>query len=69
MAGLEYLAAQGTLQIVERGETHWQLSGGTGRRNPQATDLARAALSAHLAETAAYREYAREAPASALARA
>ena len=66
-AGLEILAAQGTLQIVERDQDHWELARGSGRRDPQATEIARARLDALLAETAAYRAYAREAPASAWA--
>ncbi|MGD9317138.1 MAG: DHHA1 domain-containing protein, partial [Anaerolineae bacterium] len=66
VAGLEYLVAQGTAQIVERGDDNWQLTEGTGHRDPQAAELARAALGALLAETSAYRSYAREVPASAL---
>jgi single-stranded-DNA-specific exonuclease len=66
VAGLEYLAAQGTVRIVERGDERWQVAGGTGLRDGQAADLARATLGALLAETAAYRSYARDVPASAL---
>jgi len=65
--GLEFLAAQGIVQIVERGQARWKLARGTGHQDPQATDMANAALDALLAETAAYRAYAREAPASAWA--
>jgi single-stranded-DNA-specific exonuclease len=63
-AGLELLAAQGIVQIVERDQGRWKLARETGCQDPQATEMAGAALDALLAETAAYRAYAREAPAS-----
>jgi hypothetical protein len=68
-AGLEWLAAQGQVTIVERGDDTWQLDAGTGPPDPQATAEARARLDALLAETAAYRAYARNAPPAALVRA
>jgi single-stranded-DNA-specific exonuclease len=66
MAGLEYLAARGAVEVIERGDDSWQLGKRTGFRDPQAAELARATLSALLAETSAYRAYARDVPAAAL---
>ena len=68
-AGLEWLAAQGQVTIVERGDERWLLARGTGPADPQETDEARARLDALLAETAAFRAYARSAPPAALVRA
>jgi len=65
-AGLEWLAAQGQIAIVERTDNLWRLAPGSGQQDPQAAEAARARLDALLAETAAYRAYARSAPAEAL---
>ena len=65
-AGLEWLAAQGQVSVVERGDDVWRLAAGTGPPDPQAAAEARAHLDALLAETAAYRSYVQSAPASAL---
>ena len=66
MAGLECLAAQGMVYIVERQPDTWQLAAGTGESNPHALEQTRARLDALLAETAAYRAYVRTAPTTAL---
>jgi single-stranded-DNA-specific exonuclease len=66
MAGLECLAAQGTVYIMERQPETWQLATGTGETNPQALDQARGHLDSLLAESAAYRAYVRTAPTTAL---
>lgn len=66
VAGLEYLATEGTIAILERGEMSWTLARGTEQPVPEATDLARARLRALLDETSAYRDYFRDAPVSSL---
>ena len=66
IAGLECLAAQGMVHIMERQPDTWQLAAGTGETNPQALDQTRAHLDSLLAETAAYRAYVRTAPTTAL---
>jgi len=67
-AGLEWLAAQGQVTIVERGDDRWRLATGTGHPDPQAVEAARQRLDTLLAETAAYRAYIRNAPATTLIR-
>jgi single-stranded-DNA-specific exonuclease len=69
VAGLECLAAQGTIDILERGDESWRLAKGIENPVPGATDLARARLRALLDETSAYRDYIRNAPVSSLVRA
>jgi single-stranded-DNA-specific exonuclease len=69
VAGLEYLAAQGTIAILERGDKSWKLAKGAENPVPGAMDLARARLRALLDETSAYRDYVRNAPVSSLYRA
>jgi single-stranded-DNA-specific exonuclease len=74
-AGLELLAAQGQVRLVEQGEAHWRLAPDDTRGqalasappDAQAVETLRARLQALLAETAAYRDYFRNAPAAALA--
>jgi single-stranded-DNA-specific exonuclease len=66
-AGLEWLAAQGQIVIVERADATWRLAPGSGQRIPYAANAARARLESLLAETAAYRAYLRTAPASGFA--
>ncbi len=66
VAALEYLARQGTIAIVERGEDSWRLARGIGHPGPEATDVERARLRALLDETSAYRNYVRNAPVSSL---
>ena len=65
-AGLEWLAAQGQVQIADREPDCWHLTMASGPPDPQAARLARARLKAILVETAAYRHYACQAPAEAL---
>ena len=67
-AGLEQLAASGTLAIIERGEKTWRLEGGTGNQVRALCDLTSASLDEHLDETSAYRRGFRQMPADALAR-
>jgi single-stranded-DNA-specific exonuclease len=66
-AGLELLATQGQVRVVEQGETQWRLEEVSAAADTQAAETARAHLQALLAETAAYRDYVRHAPAAALA--
>ena len=66
-AGLGWLAAGGQVGVVERGETHWRLARGQGQADPEQVERARQRLEALLAETAAYRDYLRRAPAESLA--
>ncbi len=61
-AGLEVLAAQATVRIVERQDDAWQLATGTGELDPQALEILRTRLDALTAETSAYRSYVRTAP-------
>ena len=67
LSGLELMAAQGTIAVTDRGENSWRLVKGTQPSDPQAAGAALARLEAMLAETAAYRQYVRSAPASSLA--
>jgi single-stranded-DNA-specific exonuclease len=67
-AGLEWLAAQGQIVVLETGEDTWRLAAGTGSPDPQALESARTRLELLLAETAAYRAYVLNAPAEALVR-
>jgi single-stranded-DNA-specific exonuclease len=66
LAGLELMAAQGTIAVTDRGKDCWRLVRGTQQPDPQAADAAHARLEAMLAETAAYRQYVRSSPASSL---
>jgi hypothetical protein len=66
VAGLESLATQGTIAIVERGEDFWRLARGTEHPVAEVTNVARARLRALLDETSAYRDYFRNAPVSSL---
>jgi single-stranded-DNA-specific exonuclease len=65
-AGLECLAAEGKVLIQEETGDRWQLSKGPGHSDRQRAENARVRLEAHLAETAAYRAYFRDAPLVAL---
>ena len=67
-AGLEHLAASGTLAIIERGEKTWRLEAGTGNKIGDQGDTTRARLDEYLDETLAYRRGFRQMPAGALAR-
>lgn len=67
-AGLEWLAARGQVTVAELGDESWQLAPGTGQADAQETHEARARLDALLAESAAYRAYARIAPPASLLR-
>jgi single-stranded-DNA-specific exonuclease len=67
-AGLLWLAAQGQIVIVGRGDDRWQVTAGHGSPDPGAAQRERSRLKALLAETAAYREYVRQAPAGSLAK-
>ncbi len=70
-AGLDLLAAQGQVVIVEQTDDHCLLARGTGdhdRLDAQKADAARAYLGAMLAETGAYRSYVLRAPAEAVVR-
>lgn len=65
-AGLEWLAARGQIRIIERMDDRWILGSGLGDANSRALEVAQSRLKALLAETAAYRDYVRTAPATAL---
>lgn len=65
-AGLAYFAAQGTITIVDRTNQDWQIAEGTGPSENEASEAAKERLNALLVETAAYRSYASNAPASTL---
>jgi single-stranded-DNA-specific exonuclease len=65
-AGLEWLAAQGQVVILEQGDDAWSLAQGKGDADRQRLETARARLEPLLAETAAYRTYVQSAPAMAL---
>ncbi|MGC9335253.1 MAG: DHHA1 domain-containing protein, partial [Anaerolineae bacterium] len=64
-SGLAWLEARGQVRILFKEHDRWHLARGTGQGDPQATDQARLRLEALLAETAAYRNYLRTAPARA----
>ena len=64
-AGLDWLATSGKLTL-EVEDAVWRLTAGDGQPDTDAQQLARARLDALLAETAAYRDYYRNAPATAL---
>jgi single-stranded-DNA-specific exonuclease len=66
-AGLEHLAAAGTLTIIERREETWRLKAGTGNKVGELCDLTSASLDGYLDETSAYRKNFRRAPDRALA--
>jgi single-stranded-DNA-specific exonuclease len=61
-AGIEWLAAQGQVAIVDRGSDAWKLAVGTGRVDGAAAQGAAGRLDALLSETAAYRDYLRNVP-------
>jgi single-stranded-DNA-specific exonuclease len=65
-AGLDWLAARGQITILHRDNDHWRLAAGAGQSDPPAVQTARVRLDALLAETAAYRNYLRTAPLTAL---
>jgi single-stranded-DNA-specific exonuclease len=65
-AGLDWLAAQGQVAIVEKQDDCWRLAAGSGHLDSQVAGAALARVDAVLVETAAYRAYARSAPAAAL---
>jgi single-stranded-DNA-specific exonuclease len=65
-AGLEWLAAQGKIAIVQRLNGQWQLALEGAQPDPERADLVQQRMEAIMAETEAYREYARTAPASSL---
>ncbi|MFN2217409.1 MAG: hypothetical protein ACK2UA_02295, partial [Anaerolineae bacterium] len=67
-AGLEHLAATGTLTIIEKGEKTWRLESGTGNEVMGLCDHTGASLDEHLDETLAYRRYFRKASDADLAR-
>jgi hypothetical protein len=67
-AGLDYLAADGILTVFEKEDGVWRIAPGDGQLDAEERILARLRLDALLAETAAYRDYFRNAPESALAR-
>jgi len=67
-AGLEWLAARGQVCIVSKATDCWEIRAGSEQADPQNVQIARARLDALLAETAAYRQYARQAPPTALLR-
>jgi single-stranded-DNA-specific exonuclease len=65
-AGLEWLAAQGKLAIVQRLDGRWQLAREGAQADPEKADLVQQRVEAIMAETEAYREYASGAPAASL---
>jgi single-stranded-DNA-specific exonuclease len=67
-AGLDHLAATGTLTIIEKGEKTWRLESGTGNEVVELCDHTGASLDEHLDETLAYRRYFRKASDADLAR-
>jgi single-stranded-DNA-specific exonuclease len=66
--GLDWLAAQEQIAIVEQDTERWRISTAVARSDLQAVDAARTHLEALLTETAAYRAYLRDAPAETLSR-
>jgi hypothetical protein len=67
-AGLEVLAAQGSIEIRKRGEDVWLVTKPSVAAGAEALEVARARLQELLDESAAFREYARSAPARSLIR-
>jgi hypothetical protein len=67
-AGLEVLAAQGSFEIMGQQDDLWHLAQSGARPVPEVLQMARARLEELLAETAAFRQYARSAPAQSLFR-
>lgn len=67
-AGLEVLAAQGSIEIMDHQGDTWHLLRSGDPPVPEALQIATARLKELLDETAAYREYARTAPAQSLFR-
>jgi single-stranded-DNA-specific exonuclease len=65
-AGLAWLEAGGQVRILQKEADAWRLARGTGPADSPAEGDARLRLEALLAETAAYRDYLRTAPADAL---
>jgi len=65
-AGLDRLAARGQLRIVARDRERWHILAGTGDVDGNALEIAGNRLEGLLAETAAYRDYVRQAPAATL---
>jgi single-stranded-DNA-specific exonuclease len=65
-AGLEVLAAQGWVEILDRQDDMWHLSKAASPAVPEAEAAGRARLQELLDESAAFREYARRAPARSL---
>lgn len=59
--GLEWLAAQGQWTLADEGEAGWRVSATPGQADRAAAQEAAARLAELLAETAAYRAYARRA--------
>ena len=66
-AGLDWLDANGTVTVLDRGEAVWRLEPGDGLPDGDEQPLARARLEALLVEVAAYRDYFRNTPVEALA--
>jgi hypothetical protein len=64
--GLEWLAAQGKIVIVQKLDDQWQLAGEGAHPDPERVELVQQRMEAIMVETQAYREYARGAPASSL---
>ena len=65
-AGIEWLAAQGQVVVMDRGDVAWRLVQGGGEVDAEAARRARDRLQALLDETAAYRAHVRHAPATSL---
>jgi hypothetical protein len=65
-AGLEVLAARGSIEISDRQGDIWLLAKLGASAEPEAADLLMDRLEELLAESTAYREYARSAPAQSL---
>ncbi len=63
-AGLEHMAAIGTLTIVERENEYWRIEALAGQPDPLQVTLTTARLDEYLDETAAYRESFRKTPIS-----
>ena len=61
-AGIEWLAAQGQVAIVDRGCDVWKLAAGIGRVDGTAAQGAEGLVGALLSETGAYRDYLRNVP-------
>lgn len=70
-AGLDWLAAQGQIVVMDRQDDLWRLARGLGhldQQDAQKADVARARLDALLVETGAYRSYLLRAPVEAVVR-